>query len=525
MRNFLYLINAIALIAAIILAVNSPDLLSTAFIGVMMTLILLGELIGILPTISIMNGLRHGQDSIRRASDAQTDSIWEVVKENTDFFHHRKLNDIFHTYREKVRYQRSSGQIMSDIEDFLNEDVIDLMTWRSVVRLLPGTLTGLGILGTFVGLILGINGIGFEDVESAISSVQNLLSGIDVAFYTSIGGVILSIIFSVSQQVTQNMMLRELGIFTQDFHNYVIPSVAEQERYRDGRELKRVIQLLDRLPREESFSANSIHESGLPERDSERIMMPQIMDGMEKGEFIFYLQPRYHLMNRKMTGSEALVRWNHPTMGLVSPAVFIPVMEKNGYITQLDQMIWKSVCRQLKVWIDQGHTPVPVTLNVTKTDLMAMDVPGVFESLLKEYKISPRYIDIDLSESVYLQSHKMAAHVEQALIQLGFRVIVSGFQGDFVVSDAAGGWKSNTIQIDLRNYRKTHEFTFYEADRLARQAHDLNHTLIASGIESMQELSLLRKAGFDEGQGYYLSKPLPIDKFEEAAFQIPSGEK
>ena len=127
------------------------------------------------------------------------------------------MDQLFREYRDKVKQQRQNGQIVSDLEDILNEDVLALYSWQGVVAQIPGTLTGLGILGTFIGLLRGLRNINFVTVEAALSSVQSILTGIDTAFYTSIAGVILSILFNISNNILRNTMDREMGIFLEVF--------------------------------------------------------------------------------------------------------------------------------------------------------------------------------------------------------------------------------------------------------------------------------------------------------------------
>ena len=137
--------------------------------------------------------------------------------------------------------------------------------------------------------------------------------------------------------------------------------------------MRQILELLERLPRNAGngvLSRETVQSAGL----NERVLMPQILDGLRKNEFTFFLQPRYDLNTRRVVGAEALVRWNHPVLGVISPAVFIPVLENNGYITKLDQYIWEEVCKAIRVWIDAGVRPVPIAVNVTKTDILAIDV-------------------------------------------------------------------------------------------------------------------------------------------------------
>ena len=364
------------------------------------------------------------------------------------FFQQKRLDKLFGEYREKVQHQRETGQIVSDIDEVLNEDVLALYTWRGVIAQIPGTLTGLGILGTFVGLLLGLRNISFVTVEAALGSVQSILAGIDTAFYTSIAGVILSILFNIINNVLRNIMNRETGLFLEEFHKTVIPTTDEQARYSSRREVRQILELLDRLPKNTGNGALT-GEAMSGNGGNERVLMPQILDGLRKNEFTFFLQPRYELNTRKVIGAEALVRWNHPVLGVVSPAVFIPVLESNGYITKLDQYIWEEVCKTIRVWIDEGVRPMPITVNVTKTDILAIDVAEFFSGMLKKYRIPPKYLDIDILRTAYLETHDVLSETVAQLQQMGFRVVLDGFDGNYMELSALGDIGTDVLKLDL----------------------------------------------------------------------------
>ena len=215
------------------------------------------------------------------------------------FFRQKKMDQLFREYRDKVKQQRQNGQIVSDLEDILNEDVLALYSWQGVVAQIPGTLTGLGILGTFIGLLRGLRNINFVTVEAALSSVQSILTGIDTAFYTSIAGVILSILFNISNNILRNTMDREMGIFLEVFHRVVLPTTQEQERYRSRRETRQIMDLLDRLPKKDDYSASGMGATADSAIGNERLLMPQILNGLKKNEFIFLLQPQYEIKYTK----------------------------------------------------------------------------------------------------------------------------------------------------------------------------------------------------------------------------------
>ncbi|MBR5109272.1 MAG: EAL domain-containing protein [Clostridia bacterium] len=514
MRRLIYSMIVFILIGGIVLTAYAPDEVSTVLIVLMETIVFIGVVFGILPLIQYYHGFERGLDNIERAMEVQTSSTWSVMGQIEDFFNQRTMDSLFQSYREKVQSQRESGQMLADIEDYINDDILGIHSWRNVVMQIPGTLTGLGILGTFIGLIIGIQGIGFSSVNAALSSVQTLLSGIQVAFYSSIAGVILSLLFNIIYRIAWNVMSRNLGLFIEEFHKNVIPPVEEQLRYRERKEIKQITDLLERLPRGGAFSVSNGGGSPAQGQSSsnEQILMPQILQGLKDGEFVFYLQPRFDLNNRKVVGAEALVRWNHGKLGTVSPAVFIPVLESNGYITKLDQYIWEQVCATIRRWIDSGLRPVPVTINVTKTDIMAMDTAQFFIDMLKKYRLPPRQLDIDIAENAYMQSSAAVLETEMKLRQNGFRVAVDGFDGNFVALMSVDGLQADMLKLDLRRFAGNQNQAALNG--LFEQARKLQFNVTVEGIESMEQMSMLRKCGCSEGQGFYLSKPMSVQEFE-----------
>lgn len=513
MKRLMPIFIVILLSGCGILTAYAPNMLSMIVVAVMGVVVLLGIIYGLIPVLTFTQGLLTGQKSIQRASEAEEKSVWITALQMDRFFRQKKMNQLFREYRDKVKQQRQNGQIVSDLEDILNEDVLALYSWQGVVAQIPGTLTGLGILGTFIGLLRGLRNINFVTVEAALSSVQSILTGIDTAFYTSIAGVILSILFNISNNILRNTMDREMGIFLEVFHRVVLPTTQEQERYRSRRETRQIMDLLDRLPKKDDYSASGMGATADSAIGNERLLMPQILNGLKKNEFIFLLQPQYELNTRKIIGAEALVRWNHPALGEISPAVFIPVLENNGYITKLDQKIWEDVCAMIRRWIDEGVKPLAISINVTKTDLLAMDVVEIFDELLKKYRIPPKYLNIDIAENAYKEVYGIVSEVEKSLQQKGFRIALDGFDGDYMGLHSVGEIGADVLKLDLRSLNK--EKKSGSVQDVFDRAKTLRLTLTAEGIESMEQLSLLRKCGCTEGQGYVFSRPLSIEEFEK----------
>ncbi len=514
MRRLIYTFIFFILIGGIVLTAYAPDGISTVFIVIMELIIVLGVIFGILPIVQYCRAFENGLENIERALEVQTSSTWSVMLQIEAFFHQRTMDELFREYQKKVQSQRDSGQVLSDIEDYINDDIMAIHSWQNVVQQIPGTLTGLGILGTFIGLIVGIRGIGFSSVNAALSSVQTMLSGIQVAFYTSISGVILSLVFNVIYRISWNVMIRNMGLFTNEFHKNVIPTVEEQLRYRERKEIKQIMELLERLPKNNNFSVSG---GGAIQRqgggNNEQILMPQILQGLREGQFIFHLQPRFDLNTRKVVGADALVRWKHGKLGMVSPAVFIPLLESNGYITKLDQYIWEQVCATIRVWIDKGLRPVPLSINVSKTDILAMDIVEFFTGMLKKYRIPPQSLEIDIAENAYLESGSAVVETETRLRQNGFRVAVDGFDGDYISLSSIEGMNADCIKFDLRHF--TGNQNQNALNGVFEQARKLHLNLTVEGIENMEQMTMLRKCSCTQGQGFYLCKPVSLDEFEK----------
>ena len=508
-RRLSYLFIVVIIVSSLLLAGYSPDLLSLIVVGGMCIISVLGSIYCLAPVISFTNGLRNGQENIAQAASSEGNSAWIAAFQIDRFFRQKRLDLLFQEYREKVRQQRDSGLIVSDLDDSMNEDVLGLYSWQSVAAQIPGVMTGLGILGTFIGLLMGLQGVSFTTVDAALNSVENILSGINTAFYTSIAGVILSILFNIANNILRNVMNREMSLFLEEFHKTIIPTTEEQSRYSDRRESRQIVELLERLPKRSTMVGAA---AGRPS-GNEQILMPQILDGLKRNEFVFFLQPRYELNTRKVIGAEALVRWNHPALGVISPAVFIPVLEGNGYITKLDQYIWEKVCQQVRIWINGGLHPVPVSVNVTKTDVLAMDVADFFLDMLKKYRIPPKYLEIDISEHAYLEAYGVLTDVVARLQQAGFRVILDGFNGDYIKLSSVGQMSTDQLKLDLRS--EGLDGKPEALPQVFEQAKTLHLNLLAEGIESMEQLTMLRKCGCTEGQGYFFSQPLSVQEFEK----------
>ncbi len=133
-----------------------------------------------------------------------------------------------------------------------------------------------------------------------------------------------------------------------------------------------------------------------------------ITDGMEAAlsgeQFEIYLQPKYRVRDDTLAGAEALVRWNHPEWGLLPPSEFIPLFEKNGFITRVDQYVWESVCAAMQAWDQKGLPPVSVSVNVSRADIYNASIPGILTETVERYGQPPSRLHLEITESAYTEN-------------------------------------------------------------------------------------------------------------------------
>lgn len=514
MKRILIIISFALFLAAGLLLSFAPDTMALLITGLMTLVIGWGYLFGIFPTLTYMHGFEVGRDNLEEAQYVQASSMWLVVQSMDSLFHQKTLDKLFSEYREKVLNQESEKKIVSDIVEYINEDALALRSWQNVVQQIPGTVTALGLLGTFIGLIIGISGIGFSSVEAALSSIEVLLSGIQTAFYTSIAGVIFSILFNLIYRLVWNSMLREMGLFIEEFHRKVLPSMEDQLRDQNLQDTKQILDKLDRLSNSQLFGGSPAIGEGIPSLGEQRLM-PEIQEGLQNGEFIFHVQPRYDLNRKQIVAGEASLRWNHREMGIVPATYFLPLVERNGFVVRLDRYIWEEVSKTIRRWIDAGYRPLPITIHVTKTDILATELVNCFEELIHKYRIPPRYLEIEIAENAYLECEEATREVETMLRQQGFHIIVGGVRGDLNELTMLQSIHADAIKVDLRNARFSDDHFKEGLQNVFEKINLLNIPVIAYGIENASQVSILRSCGCAEGQGSFFSKAIPLEEFEE----------
>ena len=511
MKKAIVFLSAIFAVVCLVLTLMAPDFLSMAIIVVMAVAIFFGMAFSLVPNLLFTQGFRNGLKSIDRTFEINADYVWTAVDRVTPFFKQKRLDEVFDIYLRNVKEQKEKGVIVSDIADMFNEEALAMYSWRGVVLQLSGILTALGLLGTFLGLVTGISTVEFSSAEATMDSIENLLRGIGTAFYTSIVGVILSILFNIAYRLVWNIMLREMSMFVDQFHTYIQPSADDQIRAKQYLNTERMIETLDVL---RTNSNMSLSNSSAADPAQEQRMMIDILSGLRHGEFTFLLEPVCSLADRRVIKANSEIQWNHSVLGTVQPSVYMPIVEADGFIAKLDQFLWEQICIAQREWLDGGVHPVPIILNIRKTDLLALDVYDCIKDLADEQDLEPRFIEVAIDESAYIVCHDEAKKAEKQFLQNGFKVSIANFSGNLV---KLGETSADEICLDLNSSMEEGDL-----ESIFAQAMNAHLNLTCEGISSAKELADIKRYGCLVGRGNHLYPEMSRSEFEKM-MQYPSS--
>ncbi len=260
------------------------------------------------------------------------------------------------------------------------------------------------------------------------------------------------------------------------------------------------------------------YDPGMKQKmEKDQILLSEIQSALEKREFIFYVQPQCNMLTGKIIGLESLVRWRHPLRGLISPVEFIPLLEQNGFITYLDIYIWEMVCRQLNSWSKAGKRLIPISINMSRMDIYAIDVVEKFKELVSKYEIDPRYLEIEITESAYAEDDDKMQRVLEDLRRAGFPVFMDDFGSGYSSLNMLKDVNVDVIKIDtkfLDMNENSQSRGMGILETIVRMARVMQMKIIAEGVETKDQVDFLRNIGCIYGQGYYYYKPLPVKEAE-----------
>lgn len=254
-------------------------------------------------------------------------------------------------------------------------------------------------------------------------------------------------------------------------------------------------------------------------RTSEFIHMQRhLFHALEKNEFIMYYQPYFDCQTKVISGMEALIRWNSPKFGLVSPNMFIPFLEETGMIIDVGKWIIRTVCRQIKEWIEKGYKSsiVPVYVNLSLAQFAQKDLIDFIDKSIRETGIYPSFLGFEITESIFMHDIQYTQKVLETLKQKGILVNIDDFGTGYSSLSNLKRLPVNNLKIDkffVQNVTESPEDASIVITIIS-MAHNLNLKTIAEGVETEEQWNILRILKCDMAQGHYFSKPIPPNEVE-----------
>ncbi|MBR3016950.1 MAG: amino acid permease [Clostridia bacterium] len=246
-------------------------------------------------------------------------------------------------------------------------------------------------------------------------------------------------------------------------------------------------------------------------------LLEDFKPSLESSRFMAFFQPKFDIRPEKpvLASAEALVRWNHPELGMISPGVFIPLLEDNGLILDLDRFVWRETAAQIRDWKDRFGFSVPVSVNVSRIDMLTPNLEAVFREILEEYSLNADDFLLEITESAYTGDAEQVIATAKRLRDMGFRIEMDDFGTGYSSLGMLSNLPIDALKLDMSFVRsafgETRDVRMIEL--IIDIADYLHVPVVAEGVETEEQYRELKAVGCDLVQGYYFSKPVPPEAF------------
>ena len=247
----------------------------------------------------------------------------------------------------------------------------------------------------------------------------------------------------------------------------------------------------------------------------EQELSKDLEEAIEKEQLQMYLQPQA-VADETVIGAEALIRWEHPERGTLGPDVFIPIFERNGLITEVDKYMWEAACKQLRKWQDEGKKDLYISVNISPKDFYFVDVYQTFVGLLDKYKIQPKHLKLEITESAVMMDFERHRELINKLRGLGFVVEMDDFGSAYSSLNMLKDIDVDVLKLDMGFLRQSQNNERGKSilQMVIGLSKQLGIPVISEGVETAEQLKFLAGLGCDMFQGYYLGKPMDVKQFE-----------
>lgn len=256
---------------------------------------------------------------------------------------------------------------------------------------------------------------------------------------------------------------------------------------------------------------------------TEQMITNSMQKALDEKQFVVYYQPKYDITTESIAGAEALVRWIHPTQGFMSPGDFIPLFERNGFITKLDMYVWESACEEMERWEAQGHKSVVISVNVSRIDIYNPDLPDILEDMVRRHHLTPKNLHLEVTETAYTEDPQQLIQAVNELKNRGFMIEMDDFGSGYSSLNMLSELPIDILKLDMKfiqneslNTNGTNIMSF-----IISLAKWMDLLVVAEGIETAEQVRMLRNMDCNYVQGFYYAKPMPSEEFEQLLLSTP----
>lgn len=285
----------------------------------------------------------------------------------------------------------------------------------------------------------------------------------------------------------------------------------------DGRDFDTLIKKCDIAMYHAKESGRATHRfftDALNVNSADRLKLEvELRHAIERNEFVLHFQPQVALETGRVTGAEALIRWNHPEMGMMPPGRFIPLAEETGLIVAMDNWVLREACRQAKAWANEGLPELTMSVNFSGLQFRQVNLAEQVRTVLEETGLPARYLEVELTESVLIHDVENVLATIARLKALGIRLAIDDFGTGYSSLTYLKRFSVDKLKIDQSFVRGTTPEDAAIVSAVIQLGQSLNLKTIAEGAETPEQIKGLRDKGCFEVQGYYFSRPLPAEEF------------
>ena len=248
-------------------------------------------------------------------------------------------------------------------------------------------------------------------------------------------------------------------------------------------------------------------------------LLNDLQRAVDERQLTVYYQPKYNIQcdPPKLSSAEALIRWKHPDLGMISPGDFIPLFEGNGQISTVDNYVWAEAARQIGAWRDKYGVQLPVSVNLSRVDMFNIGLEETFDSLIANNRLDYGALKLEVTESAYTENSERLIELVNRLRKKGFEVEMDDFGSGYSSLNMLSSMPIDVLKMDMKFIRNIehNEKDFRLVELVLDIARYLRVPVVAEGVETETQMNMLRDAGCELVQGYYFSRPLPPEEFEK----------